>query len=423
MIGYLIPFLFAFPALVFWILEKPLSIRFINNIATFTSLGQIFGLIGACLLIYVIFFSTRPKFLEDKFGGLDKIYKSHHQIGVVAWILLLLHPLMLSFVQIRFSIIKVFSYFIPIKDFPTNLGIFALLLMIVLLMLTLFFRPTFKIWKFTHKFLSLALSLGVLHALLIGSDISKFLPLKIYMTTLLLVGICAALYQIFLSGILRKKYKYEVRDILIRNRIADITLSPINNTIAYKPGQFIFIEFISKFVTKESHPFSIAPGEGNSFRIIVKLQGDYTNLLDKLEIGSIALVEGPYGRFSNVKSNNTKQIWIGGGIGIVPFLSMVKNISKGSNIDIYYLAKNKLEALYLNEILSYAKDKVGVNVIPYFSENEGHINFDKIKRVSKYVTNSEFFICGPKRMTESLVKNLEDNGISKKSIHFELFEY
>lgn len=418
-----LPLLFAAPSLFLWIIEKPLGIRFVNNITTFTSFGQIFGLAGTCLLIYVIIFSTRPKFLEDKFGGLDKIYKSHHKVGIFAWVFLLMHPLMLSFAQLHFSFLRIFKYFIPGQDLIVNLGIFAIFIMIILLSLTLFFRPTFKTWKITHKFLALVVLLGTFHSLLVGSDISRFLPLKIYMMMLLLLGIILVIYQIFLSNTLKKKYKYKVFSVSIKNRIADIEFNPNGEAMKYKPGQFIFVQFISKKISNESHPFSIAPGKGKNFRIIVKLQGDYTNLLDKLEIGTKTLIEGPYGRFWNSDIQSQRQIWIGGGIGVVPILSMINSVRDDANVDFYYLVGNKFEALYLNEILSYSKSKKFLRVIPYYSEDLGHINATKIKNMSGEIIDTEFYICGPKNMTLALTKSLQNEGLEKKFIHAELFEY
>lgn len=423
MFGYFIAIFLTLPALFFWLIEEPLSIRFVNNVTTFTSLGQIFGLVGACLLIYSIFFSIRPKFLEDKFGGLDKIYRSHHFIGIAAWIFLLAHPITLSFVQIKFSLIRVFRYFLPGNDFAINLGIFALFLMVVLLVLTLFWKPTYKIWKFTHEFLELSLVLGVLHSFLVGSDISRFLPLKIYMLAISLVGVSAAIYQVFLAGFLKRKYSYRVKNVLVKNNVADIELFPLGKEMLYENGQFAFFQFLSGNIPKESHPFSVAPAEGNSLRIVVKLQGDYTNLLKNLNNGTKVIIEGPYGKFAKTNNITEKQIWLAGGIGIVPFLSMAKNAPEDKTIDLYYLVKNHTEALYLKELYVYAQKNPNIHLIPFYSEDLGHINPTKIEKISGNILQNDYFICGPKKMALSLIKSLKESGVKQKLIHYELFEY
>src|SRR6266571_3163822 len=41
--------------------------------------------------------------------------------------------------------------------------------------------------------------------------------------------------------------------------------------------------------------------------------------------GGSAELEGPYGTFSHLALANSRQVWIAGGIGITPFLSMARS--------------------------------------------------------------------------------------------------
>lgn len=424
MIEAIIVFLIAAPTVVLWGLEMPLAVRFANPVVTALSIGRLSGLLGAALFILTIFLSTRPKFLEKSFGGLSKIYNFHHHLGIATVILLLLHPASVAMAQPSVTITKVANYFDTIENIPIQLGEAALGIMIVLIALTLFFRPNYKNWKITHKFMGLALGIAVIHMFTVGSDISQFTPLKIYMFALAVVGLTSALYQVVFSKSLRKKYKYTVKSVKSIGQVVEVTMSPVKESLSYDDGQFIFVEFSDEYVTGESHPFSIAPGAGKDIRIIVKEEGDYTGKLKTLKKGTEVLVEGPYGRFSKMVRKTGKQIWLGGGVGIVPFLSMAKNSGTHKTpIDLYYLVGNKKEALYLDELNGYAKINKNLRIVPYYSEERGHITVDVIEKLSGGIAAAEYFICGPKGMTVSVSRELIKKGVSPKYIHSELFEY
>lgn len=48
--------------------------------------------------------------------------------------------------------------------------------------------------------------------------------------------------------------------------------------------------------------------------------------MSELKEGDLALVEGPYGLFSSKYAKEKEQVWIAGGIGITPFLSLAKDM-------------------------------------------------------------------------------------------------
>jgi len=99
--------------------------------------------------------------------------------------------------------------------------------------------------------------------------------------------------------------------------------------LQFNPGQFVFISFNQESLS-ESHPFPISSGpDENLLRITIKNLGDYTKTLtEKLQKGTIAKIEGPYGVFSYKNTPNENQIWIAGGIGITPFVSFIKDMFK-----------------------------------------------------------------------------------------------
>src|SRR5690606_21060710 len=60
---------------------------------------------------------------------------------------------------------------------------------------------------------------------------------------------------------------------------------------------------------------------------IAKELGDYTrDMPDALQVGQPVKVEGPYGCFT-FDDGRARQIWVGGGIGITPFIARMKQLA------------------------------------------------------------------------------------------------
>src|ERR1043165_2706393 len=55
--------------------------------------GEIIGSINIVLMSFSLFMSTRPKWAEPYFGGLDKMYVTHRQIATAAFLLIFVHVL------------------------------------------------------------------------------------------------------------------------------------------------------------------------------------------------------------------------------------------------------------------------------------------------------------------------------------------
>jgi predicted ferric reductase len=160
-------------------------------------------------------------------------------------------------------------------------------------------------------------------------------------------------------------------------------------------------------------------------RITVKGVGVYTRALRKLERGALAVVEGPYGEFSHRNVPNRDQIWIAGGIGITPFLSMARSLEDDEDLDadIYYAVETDEEALFLDELETLAARRDGLRVIPVVREKVGYLSAEKIEEASGDLATKDIMICGPPAMLENLQAQLLARGVSAERIHSEEFGF
>jgi predicted ferric reductase len=70
---------------------------------------------------------------------------------------------------------------------------------------------------------------------------------------------------------------------------------------------------------------------GHRLTLVTKELGDYRRRLpETLHIGRPVRVEGPYGCFT-FDENRPRRIWIGGGIGITPFIARMKELAPCSD--------------------------------------------------------------------------------------------
>lgn len=413
-----------------------------DTFALFSLLGQITGIAGMLLYSINLILAVRLRIMEDYFGGLNRMYIAHHLTGGIALIFLSFHPVLLSlryFSKVTLKAFHLAAQFLwvhPISltspitnDMAINFGIVALLGMVVLLVLTFFIHLPYRIWLFTHKFLGAAFFFAGLHILFVKGTVSDDPFLKWYLLTFAAVGLVSAAYRTLGGRILVRRYNYHVESVkLIGKDVIELILEPVDKILRFDPGQFIFIRFFFsgvKGVTSEAHPFSVAssPSE-DKLKLCVKVLGDYTKDLLQLKPGAIAEIEGAYGKFSYKNYDNPNQVWIAGGIGITPFISMAKSLTVETplNVDLYYSVKREVEMVDYPALEKLTMNKnLHFRLIPHIADVQGFLTADIIEKRSSSLEGKDFYICGPPVMMKTMRKQLQQKGVPNWRIHSEEF--
>lgn len=429
-LGIALVWAMAFSTVALWALAKQAGAGLafaLSGKALALSLGQLAGLLAAACIVLDCLLASRAGFLERWFGGLDRVYRLHRTLGVGAFVLMLYHPLFLA-LQVLPNYSAALRYFLPTGNTAYTLGISALALFIGLVLLTLFPRLPYHLWKRTHMLMGIPLTLVILHSFLVPSDIRRFWPLMVWMGALFALALGAAVFRRFLYARWGPRHDYAVMGVRRLADITEVTFLPIGEPLAFTPGQFVFVSFLSARVSGEKHPFSVSSRPGEPFlRLSIKSLGDWTETLSLLAPGNEALVYGPYGAFGEVAARSDRdQIWIAGGIGITPFLSLAADrtvAGRTGRVHLFYCTRDRREAVYLPELEEASGRTPELRVVHHRSADDGRLTCDLIETAAGGLEGKLILLCGPTAMTHDLVAQFERRRVRAKNIVFEDFSF
>lgn len=387
-------------------------------------IGSAVGILGYTLFAFSLFLSSRWKKLEDWIGGLDQIYHLHHKIGIWGFYFLLAHPLIIALKWLPHRFDKFLLFTFPVHHrLSMNFGSYAYWLMILIIIVTIFKLMPYDKWKIAHKFMTVVFILASLHILFSSR---RFDPSLISLAPLFL-PMCLGLFGIFHKQVaiplFFRSSKYVVTEVQkLNEKVLMIHLTSQQRPLNIVPGQYAFFSF-RKGLSKEQHPFTICDVHQTSISVLVKARGDFTKVLyHKLAKGTLATLEGPYGRF-NYRSGGKNQVWLAGGIGIAPFLAWRDSLKNWSGkIDLFYCVHQKEDALFLSHLQDLQSQNL-IHLHLYCSEEKQTLKIENIIDAVSDLLEREVFMCGPRRLTQDFLEQFQKIGLKRRNIHFEDFEF
>ena len=378
-----------------------------NNYWPFKGVGTSLAVAGYFFFSLSLLLSSRWRKLEDWIGGLDQIYHLHRHLGIWGFCLIFIHPWIEAFKWLPKHLDKFFLFTFPIHG-------------------RLSVNPYDK-WKVLHKFMSVVFVLASLHILLsekrFGSGVAQSLLL-----VPMAIGFFGIFYkQVFLPFFTKQHLFKVISTKKINDNVVEVALKTVGKAIKFTPGQYGFFSFDGPELTKESHPFTlIETFDCSVIIILIKARGDFTKkLYQNIKTGCLANFEGPYGRF-DYSHLEDPQIWIAGGIGIVPFLAWVRAIKKSDNklkIDLFYCIHRKGDAIFYEEFQKLSKTYPHFQCFLHCSEEDNRIDLKKILTSSGGIAGKKILMCGPMKLTSDLTKQFQTLGVEKEDIYFEDFEF
>lgn len=286
--------------------------------------------LGAMTAIMVL--ALRPRWVESPLGGMDKAYRLHKWLGIIAIMLSVAHwlakqskPVITSAIGDAGRLAKTPTpeWVGILKPYAKTLGEWTFYALILMLIITLARRTvSYKRWYWLHRFMSLAYLLLVFHGIVLTpvgywSGVGGWL-----LAGTMIIGSVAAITQ--WVGHIRPRYPYAgtVLSCSALDDVLEVQCRMGGSWPGHAAGQFVFLRVSGE---KEAHPFTLSDADQKNgvVRFHIKQLGDWTRSLPaRLKPGTLVELDGPYGRFFPPDHDDgAVHVWIGAGVGATPFLS------------------------------------------------------------------------------------------------------
>lgn len=392
---------------------------FPQDLSFWRSMAIVTGWIGSGLLLASLLLMIREPWLASKLGGLEPMYLWHHRLGIVAYLFLLLHPLALAVDAWQESAAQAWSALDPWQQgWPVWLGWGSLACMMAGLMVSLSPMLVYATWRKLHHLLTLSVVLGCAHLVLLGLE-----------TPLILAPLLALfflLWRLFRADYGLAAQPYVVNQVTRQTQdLVEVSLLPLARSITAQPGQFVVAGFFKGPGFQgcgEYHPYTLsAITPDGHLSLGIKALGDCTRHIQSVPPGSAVRVQGPFGEFMRA-SVDGPSLWLAGGIGITPFLAMLRSGPLTQAVRLMYLYRNEADAAYLNELGELAPHHPQLS-LQLVATGDSLPDLDALLPTTGDLNHYSCYLCGPVGLINAAVAVLRQRGVATQHIHFERFDF
>ena len=193
---------------------------------------------------------------------------------------------------------------------------------------------------------------------------------------------------------------------------------------SFIPGQATEVSVNSPELKNEKRPFTFTCLNRDPYlEFTIKIYPSHngvTNELGKLKAGAELIIRDVWGAISY----KGKGVFIAGGAGITPFISIFRDLRAKNEISgnkLIFANKTKADIILESEL----DDMLGNAFINILSDEKtdhyfhGMISQDFLKTHLGDL-NQKFYVCGPPPMMDAVIKQLANLGVGENSITLEL---
>ncbi len=384
--------------------------------------NHLFATFGLIFIFLQFVLSTRLKLIEEGFG-LDKMLHLHRHFGRIGIALIALHALFfLVFILLLTGRIS--------THFFLWVGVAALAGFALTGALASNYKKwniAYETWKNIHLANYAIFPLALVHVFYNAASGSLLYYLWI--------AFAAAFAGIVIHKLHRlvyiRRHPYQVVDVV--QEAEDIwSLYFKGEPLRYKPGQFMHLQLLRDGQLSSSHPFTLSSSPTwETLAVSPKELGDFTATVKETKVGDKAYIDAPYGVFSYLNSADGELVFIAGGIGITPFISMLRYMADRDTkkkVTLFWSNKHERNLCFQEELQQLEQEMEGLETVLVMSRQEdwegekGRIDGDLLKKYLKELPGREYFICGPPAMSKAVMAELQELKVPVSQIRREIFE-
>lgn len=368
--------------------------------------------------------------------GIDIIYYFHRYLGIVILLIVLAHPvLLIAENPILMGFLNPF-----VAPWHIGAGVISVVALVALIATSVWrkkFGLAYERWRVAHTLLAVAaVGLALVH--IEGVQYYVAGPWKRALwRAFALSWIAVVCYVRLIRPWQLLRHPYRVMDVVRERGDAwTLALEPSGHAgFLFQPGQFAWLTLGgSPFLMKE-HPFSFSssptPG-GGRLEFTIKELGDFTRTIGNVRRDQIGFVDGPYGAFTIDRHPAPGYVFVAGGIGIAPIMSMLRALAdRGDRRPLLlFYAYRRWERMTFREAIDTLGSRLNLTVVFVLEEppdewkgERGRITRDVLERyLPPDRTSREYFVCGPEAMTQAIERSLHTLGVPMSRVHSELFD-
>ncbi len=204
----------------------------------------------------------------------------------------------------------------------------------------------------------------------------------------------------------------------------------------FQAGQYIsLILNMDQITTSRPYSISSSPTERGYWDITVRsvengLVSNY--LLNDIQVGDELFSSGPQGQFChNPLFHDDHMVFLAGGSGITPFLSMIREVVRKGlkrTITLIYGSGTIEEIVCHRELESLAAKCPNLSYVPVIEHPRkdyegltGYISADVISKTAGGIEGRTFYVCGPQAMYDFCMDQLDILNVPKRKIRREMY--
>jgi predicted ferric reductase len=404
------------------------------------SAGRLSGLVASVLLLAQVLLMARLPFMERAFGQ-DRLARVHRLVGFTSFNLMLVHVVLITWGYAAGKVLATPGMLWDlVVDYPGMLlgaaGTVCLCLVVFTSVRAARRRLRYESWHLLHLYAYLGVGLALPHQLWTGQQfVGSPVKTVFWWTAWALAAVAVVGCRIGIPLWHNLRHRLRVTRVVPEGPgIWSVHLTGHHlHRLRVEAGQFFTWRFLHGPGWSRANPYSLsAAPDGRSLRVTVQTVGDGSTLLSSLRPGTLALVEGPFGRLSPRARSRRKVALIGAGVGLTPLRALAEGLDYEPG-EAILIERFTTHPLFAHELDALSQER-GLQLLrlpghrrsPDSWLGDGIGTSDDLTALRFWipdVAERDVYLCGPAVWTALVERTLRAAGLAADHIHVETFAW